>query len=110
MHQRAMVSLADPRGVASQPWGKCKRMHFEELRGGRCLPSSPGMFTQVHLRTPLAMVDIQLLQGSTPGSINRVYPPESPLGQGHRPFLAEVLRSPLLSFFFFFHLFLLVGG
>lgn len=70
---------------------------LRELRGGRRLPSSPGMFTQVHLRTPLAMVDIQLLQGSTLGSINRVCPPESPLGQGHRPFPAEVLRSPLLS-------------
>ena len=32
-----------------------------------------------------------------PGSINRVCPPEPPLGQGHRPFPAEVSRSPLLS-------------
>ena len=38
---------------------------LRELRGGKRLPSSPGMCTQVHLRTPLAMVDIQLLQGST---------------------------------------------
>lgn len=55
------------------------------------------MFSQVDLRTPLATVDIQLLQGRSPGGIKRVCAPESPLGQGHRPFPVEVLRSPFLS-------------